>query len=79
MSTDFAEIAILLVMYHHIISIDVVRHVPYLFGQGWLGVNLFFALSGFVLFLPYRMHERTLESWSDVKAFYVRRFFRLYP
>lgn len=66
-------------MYHHIVSIDVVRHVPYLFGQGWLGVNIFFALSGFVLFLPYRMHERTLESWSDVKAFYVRRFFRLYP
>jgi peptidoglycan/LPS O-acetylase OafA/YrhL len=66
-------------MYHHIVSIDVVRHVPYLFGQGWLGVNIFFALSGFVLFRPYLLRERALDSWDDVKAFYVRRFLRLYP
>lgn len=72
-------IAILGVLFHHIVSIDVVRHVPYLFGQGWLGVNLFFVLSGFVLFRPYRLCERALESWRDVKTFYIRRFFRLYP
>lgn len=66
-------------LFHHIASIDVVRHVPYLFGQGWLGVNLFFVLSGFVLFRPYRLGVRAFQSWNDVKTFYVRRFLRLYP
>lgn len=72
-------LAILAVLFHHILSIDVIRHVPYLFGQGWLGVNLFFMLSGFVLYRPYRLAERAFHSWADVRHFYIRRFFRLYP
>jgi peptidoglycan/LPS O-acetylase OafA/YrhL len=47
--------------------------------SGWLGVNLFFVLSGFVLYLPYAMGRRecsTLDSWI---YFYKRRAVRLLP
>ena len=44
------------------------------FGIGWFGVNLFFMLSGFVLYLPF-VRGRNFS----VKQFYVRRVQRLYP
>jgi peptidoglycan/LPS O-acetylase OafA/YrhL len=43
--------------------------------NGWLGVNLFFLLSGFVLYLPYADGQRPI----DAKDFYRRRFLRLAP
>jgi peptidoglycan/LPS O-acetylase OafA/YrhL len=46
-----------------------------LFGLGWLGVPLFFVISGFCIHLPYASSQRPL----DVRQFAVRRFFRLYP
>lgn len=42
---------------------------------GYVGVMLFFVLSGFVIHLPYAGGERPL----GIRAFYVRRFVRLYP
>lgn len=47
--------------------------------SGWLGVNLFFFLSGFVLYLPYCAGKRRFVSRADVKEFYRRRFLRLAP
>ncbi|MCW3473243.1 acyltransferase family protein [Limobrevibacterium gyesilva] len=47
--------------------------------SGWSGVNLFFILSGFVLFLPYAEGKRRLTGWADASAFYRRRFLRLMP
>ncbi len=47
--------------------------------NGWTGVNLFFFLSGLVLFLPYADGRRSFETWSDVRAFYRRRARRLLP
>src|SRR4051812_44273760 len=47
--------------------------------NGWLGVNLFFVLSGFVLFLPYERSSRTMATLSDLKWFYAHRFQRLMP
>jgi peptidoglycan/LPS O-acetylase OafA/YrhL len=47
--------------------------------NGWLGVNLFFMLSGFVLSLPYAQSSRTMASLEDVRWFYVHRFMRLMP
>src|SRR5262249_43660717 len=44
-----------------------------------VGVNIFFVLSGFVLFLPYCLKRRRMDSLSDVKAFYWHRAFRLLP
>ncbi len=43
--------------------------------MGWLGVSLFFVLSGFVLYINYPATTDTL----DVKRFYLARFARIYP
>ncbi len=50
-----------------------------LVSNGWTGVNLFFILSGFVLFLPYAAGRRTMAGWADARHFYGRRFLRLMP
>ena len=41
---------------------------------GWMGVPLFFVLSGFVIHLSFRSYLR-----GTVAAFYRRRFWRIYP
>jgi peptidoglycan/LPS O-acetylase OafA/YrhL len=50
-----------------------------LVSNGWTGVNLFFILSGFVLFLPYAARRRGMVSSADVWHFYRARFLRLMP
>jgi peptidoglycan/LPS O-acetylase OafA/YrhL len=53
---------------------------PYaLASNGWLGVNLFFLLSGFVLMLPYAEGARSMTSWADARSYYARRARRLLP
>jgi len=47
--------------------------------NGWTGVNLFFILSGFVLFLPYAADRGAMSELGDRMAFYRRRFWRLMP
>jgi peptidoglycan/LPS O-acetylase OafA/YrhL len=44
------------------------------FSLGWLGVDLFFVISGFCIHLS---HERARDKRLDV--FFLRRFFRIYP
>jgi peptidoglycan/LPS O-acetylase OafA/YrhL len=65
-------LSVLLVMVNHI-------HASFpRFIQGWVGVDVFFALSGFLITtLLVREHER----YGDVsfKGFYVRRAFRILP
>lgn len=43
------------------------------FGQGWLGVPLFFVLSGFCIHLPY-----VREAKLDVRTYAIRRLVRLW-
>ena len=50
-----------------------------LFTNGWTGVNLFFILSGFVLFLPYASGRRRMAAGADAWHFYWRRCLRLMP
>jgi peptidoglycan/LPS O-acetylase OafA/YrhL len=45
----------------------------------WTGVNLFFILSGFVLFLPYAADGEALRPQSERLRFYRRRAWRLLP
>jgi peptidoglycan/LPS O-acetylase OafA/YrhL len=47
--------------------------------SGWLGVNLFFFLSGFVLFLPYATDKRKFDGRDSVITFYKHRAIRLLP
>lgn len=47
--------------------------------NGWLGVNLFFILSGFVLYLPYVAGIRQINNWTDIFQFYKQRAKRLLP
>ncbi|MCX6967574.1 MAG: acyltransferase [Verrucomicrobia bacterium] len=44
------------------------------FTAGWLGVAIFFVVSGFCIHLS---HEKAQQP--GLKAFFVRRFFRIYP
>lgn len=50
-----------------------------LLGNGWTGVNLFFLLSGFVLFLPYAADRQAMAELSGRLRFYRRRAMRLLP
>lgn len=47
--------------------------------SGWMGVNLFFFLSGFVLYLPYASGERSIHGQGAYGDFYRRRAKRLLP
>jgi len=47
--------------------------------SGWLGVNLFFFLSGFVLYLPYAAGSRSFVGWESIRKFYIHRAKRLLP
>lgn len=76
--------AILSVIYFHVIcgmwpAAAVPVWLSPLVTNGWTGVNLFFILSGFVLFLPYAAGERRMVAPSDRAIFYRRRWLRLMP
>ncbi len=77
-------IAILAVVYCHLVAglwaeDGVPRWLSPLLTNGWTGVNLFFILSGFVLYLPYAAGERRMDSVPDRVDFYRRRVWRLMP
>lgn len=80
-------IAILLVMSGHYGVFDALLRDPAwmrspfaaLVTNTWSGVNLFFVLSGFVLFLPYAQGRRRLGSAAEAMEFLRRRGLRLLP
>jgi peptidoglycan/LPS O-acetylase OafA/YrhL len=84
-------LAILAVVVYHLFT-RFVGPDPQIPGQidanGWLapllhslhlGVDVFFVLSGFVLFLPYCTGRREMATKSDVRTFYLHRAIRLLP
>lgn len=46
---------------------------------GRTGVDLFFVLSGFLLFLPYVKALLFQNGWPSIRSFYLRRIFRIWP
>lgn len=78
-------LAILMVIYQHGYATAVKDSInargvyAYIIGNGWLGVGLFFMLSGFVLSLPYFSSSRTMEGRADILRFLSHRANRLLP
>jgi peptidoglycan/LPS O-acetylase OafA/YrhL len=77
-------LAILRVVYAYVVAgvwpYDAVPiAISRLLTNGGSGVNLFFILSGFVLFLPFVSGDRSLDSTRDWLSFYRRRSLRLLP
>jgi peptidoglycan/LPS O-acetylase OafA/YrhL len=70
--------AIIIVIYHYgkfrLNHVSDVWDIPH----GYLPVDLFFMLSGFVIGYVYRDHLHP-ESSSDYRIFLIKRFARLYP
>ncbi|MGE8178299.1 acyltransferase family protein [Pseudomonas fluorescens] len=81
-------IAVLGVLFHHLQGSLFTDTVPLLqtitaFGQPWWGVDLFFAISGFVIarsLIPTLQGCSTRqEYWQQTRNFWLRRAFRLLP
>src|SRR5205823_13541637 len=76
----FRGFAAVLVVIHHVTgSTDFYLHSSFLgglFTVGWLGVDFFFVLSGFIITY---IHYGDIGNRSTLKAYATKRFLRIYP
>jgi peptidoglycan/LPS O-acetylase OafA/YrhL len=84
-------VAILWVMLFHFTAlrdaagdpwVEALRQVPLLnavIRNGYLGVDLFFLISGFLLTLPWFLHARAGQAAPSARKFYARRVRRIVP
>ena len=78
-------LAILAVVWHHARGSELYRLSPDLpgpllnfAGRGFLGVDMFFAISGFLI-VTLLLRERDRTGGIDLKKFYIRRSLRIFP
>ena len=74
-------LAIILVMFHHFEPLIppsdlLIKSVKFAFSFGWVGVDLFFALSGFLI-TGILLDTRQAKNYFG--AFYARRILRIFP
>ena len=70
--------AVILVMFRHFHSTDFKIRIPILQNIGWIGVDLFFVLSGFLISsLLYKEIDK--NGNINFKRFFIRRGFKIYP
>jgi len=79
--TSIRGIAAFLVMLHHFRPADAYLNLPLrnFFYKGYLWVDLFFVLSGFVMALTYADPFRKGYSWPQHWDFLTKRIARIYP
>lgn len=69
------------VMYHYLVQMAEVGFPPIsaypVISHGYLGVDFFFILSGFILSHAYK--GKSLLQWAAIKRFYIYRLARIYP
>lgn len=53
--------------------------INFIFSQGGLGVDVFFAISGFILGLPFAKYYLTEGRKVNLKSYFIRRLTRLEP
>lgn len=70
--------AFLLVFVHHHNLFSEISYLSFFYKNGWIGVDLFFALSAF-LFAKLLIAEFNKTSTISFKKFYIRRIFRIWP
>ncbi len=79
--TGFRGIAALLVVFYHIRSYIVPyvsEEIIYVLGQGYLAVDFFFILSGFVIAYNY-FDKLVFPAKQSIVNFYIKRIARIYP
>lgn len=77
--TSLRFFAAMVVVFHHLgyFMPPTVHAATGVFQKGYLGVDFFFILSGFILTHAYR--EPLRQGRCTIRDFYVRRFARIYP
>ncbi|MHB8647894.1 MAG: acyltransferase family protein, partial [Thermomicrobiales bacterium] len=72
--------ALQIIVYHCVLVSGAFRLIGYqTLGAGLFGVDIFFVLSGFVLFLPWGAAHRRGTPPPALKGYYVRRIRRIVP
>ena len=66
----------MVLLFHFRLDLPQNRILEYVLSWGWAGVNLFFALSGFLIT---RILLRTLGRSDYFRSFYLRRALRTFP
>ncbi|HEY4136215.1 MAG TPA: acyltransferase [Alphaproteobacteria bacterium] len=82
--TSLRGLAALFVLLYHFCSPAMlpnlgVNELTGFFGKGYLWVDVFFVLSGFIITHVYRGRLMQARSWRPYKDFFVARFARIYP
>ena len=71
--------AVVVVLHHLLLHLGAVDAVPGVGQRGYLAVDLFFVLSGFVMALGYGTWFAGAQTWQEYMIFLSRRVARLWP
>ncbi len=79
--TGLRGAAAIWVMLYHFLNHDpyFLEYVPFIITRGYLGVDVFFVLSGFVMALSYGSYFKDGVNREDYQHFMLKRFARIYP